>query len=153
MTRPTISTFAFPPQAPQRDAWGKVALREALCAGRGVLKTAIVLALLCATPAFAAQPQFVSTDEMLAAYDHGDDNARQLILLGLTQIEGGMELANAELKARGQAPLYCTSPQLVLTGKQVFDMLRRYDGNHPEIGQSSYAVAILKAAEDVFPCR
>lgn len=103
--------------------------------------------------AIAAQPQFVSTDEMLAAYDHGDDNSRQLILLGLTQIEGGMELANAELKARGQAPLYCTPPQLVLTGEQVLDMLRRYDGDHPEIGQSSYAVAILKAAEDVFPCR
>ena len=109
--------------------------------------------MLCATPVFAAQPQFVSTDEMLAAYDHGDGTARQLILLGLSQIEGGMALANAELKAKGQAPLYCTPPQLVLTGEQVLDMLRRIDSNHPEIGQVSYAVAILKAAEDVFPCR
>ncbi len=115
--------------------------------------SALVLGILCATPVLAAQPQFVSTDEMLAAYDHGDDNARQLILLGLTQTEGGMELANAELKARGQAPLYCPPPQLALTGEQILDMLRRYDGNHPEIGQSSYAVAILRAAEDVFPCR
>lgn len=118
------------------------------------LKFAIAaVTVFWAANAVAAQPQFVSTDEMLAAYDHGDDNARQLILLGLTQIEGGMQLANAELKARGQAPLYCTPPQLVLTGEQVLDMLRRFDGNHPEIGQSSYAVAILKAAEDVFPCR
>jgi hypothetical protein len=113
----------------------------------------IVVAVLLGTHAFAAQPQFVSTDEMLAAYDHGDDNARQLIQLGLTQTEGGMELANAELKARGQAPLYCTPPQLMLTGEQILDMLRRYDGGHPDIGQSSYAVAILRAAEDVFPCR
>lgn len=115
--------------------------------------SAVAIVTLCATHSVAAQPQFVSTDDMLAAYDHGDDNARQLILLGLTQIEGGMELANAELKARGQALLYCAPPQLVLTGEQVLDMLRRYDGNHPEIGQSSYAIAILKVAEDVFPCR
>lgn len=115
--------------------------------------SAVAIAVLCATPALAAQPQFVSTDEMLAAYDHGDDNARQLILLGLTQTEGGMELANAELKARGQAPLYCAPPQLMLTGEQILDMLRRYDGSHPEIGPGSYAVAILRAAEDVFPCR
>lgn len=107
---------------------------------------------ICAT-AFAAQPQFVSTDDMLAAYDHGDDNSRQLILLGLAQMEGGMALANAELKAKGQAPLYCAPEQLVLTGEQILDMLRRYATMHPEIGQSSYAVAILKAAEDVFPCR
>jgi len=118
------------------------------------LKFAIAaVAVLWAANAIAAQPQFVSTDEMLAAYDSGDDNARQLILLGLMQIEGGMQLANAELKARGQAPLYCTPPQLVLTGEQVLDMLRRYGSSHPEIGQSSYAVAILRAAEEVFPCR
>lgn len=119
----------------------------------GTKFSAVALVVLCATHAFAAEPRFVSTDEILVAYDHGDDNARQLILLGLTQTEGGMELANAELKARGQASLYCTPPQLMLTGEQILDILRRYAGSHPEVGQSSYAVAILKAAEDVFPCR
>jgi hypothetical protein len=103
--------------------------------------------------ALTAQPQFINTADLLAAYDQGDGSARQLILLGLAQVEGGMALANAELKARGASPLYCAPPQLVLTGEQILDMLRRYAANHPDIGQNSYAVAILKAAEDVFPCR
>lgn len=114
---------------------------------------AFTAVLLCSAQAIGAQPQFVSTDNMLTAYDMGDTNARQLILLGLAQLEGGMALANAELKAKGEMPLYCTPPQLVLTGEQILDMLRRLDLLHPEIGQASYAVAVLKAAEDVFPCR
>jgi hypothetical protein len=111
------------------------------------------LVFLASTQGIVAQPQFINTGDLLAAYDHGDGNARQLILLSVAQVEGGMALANAELKSKGAAPLYCVPSQSVLTGEQILDVLRRYASNHPEIEQSSYAVAILKAAEDVFPCR
>ena len=121
----------------------------------------LMLSRLCAaailvaasTQALSAQPQFISTADLLAAYDQGDTNARQLILLGLSQVEGGMAVANVELQAKGAAPLYCVPPQLVLTGEQIMDIVRRYAAAHQDIGQSSYTVAVLKAAEDVFPCR
>ena len=114
-----------------------------------------VIAALAGLPeqASAAQPQFLSTEDLFAAYDNGDPMLRQLVLLGLAQTETGMALANAELKSRGTAPLYCTPPALVLTGEQILDMLRRYAMNHPDIAQGSYALAILRAAQEVFPCR
>ena len=109
--------------------------------------------VVVSTQVLAAEPQFVNTLDLLADYDQGDASARQLILFGLAQVESGIALANAELKAKGAVPLYCVPSQLVLTGEQILDMLRRYAASHPEAGQSSYAVVILKAAEDVFPCR
>jgi hypothetical protein len=114
---------------------------------------AVAILVAASTQALAAQQQFIGTADLLAAYDQGDTNARQLILLGLSQVEGGMAVANVELQAKGAAPLYCVPPQLVLTGEQILDIVRRYAAAHPDIGQSSYTVTVLKAAEDVFPCR
>ena len=48
--------------------------------------SALMIVLVAVAPAFATEPQFVSTADMLAAYDQGDANARQLILLGLAQL-------------------------------------------------------------------
>jgi hypothetical protein len=114
---------------------------------------AVAILVAASTQALSAQSQFISTADLLAAYDQGDANARQLILLGLSQVEGGMAVANVELQAKGAAPLYCVPPQLVLAGEQILDIVRRYAAAHPDVGQSSYAVAVVKAAEDVFPCR
>jgi hypothetical protein len=113
---------------------------------------AAVAVMAAITPARATQPQFINTADLLTAYDQGDASSRQLILLGLAQTEGGMELANIELQTRGNSPLYCRPAQLMLTGEQVLDMIRRYSAAHSDIRDSSYAVAILRAAEDAFPC-
>ena len=115
------------------------------------LFSAVVL-MTAITPGLATEPQFINTADLLTAYDQGDASSRQLILLGMMQIEGGMELANIELQTRGNSPLYCRPPQLMLTGEQVLDMIRRYAAAHSDIRDSSYAVAILRAAEDAFPC-
>ena len=124
---------------------------------RSPVKQALLLALAVVTgsntQALATAAQFLSTGDLLAAYDQGDAMSRQFVLLGLAQIESGMALANAELRAKGIAPLYCAPSQLVLTGEQILDILRRYSASHPEASQGSYAVAILRAAEEVFPCR
>ena len=113
---------------------------------------AAVVLMASITPALATQPQFISTAGLLTAYDQADASSRQLILLGLTQTEGGMELVNIELQKRGNSPLYCRPPQFMLTGEQVLELIRRYAASHSDIQESSYAVAILRAAEDAFPC-
>jgi len=55
-------------------------------------------------------------------------------------------------EVRKEKPLYCQPDNLVLTGPQLLDMLRRDAREVPENGERPFGFAVLAVSLNVFPC-
>jgi hypothetical protein len=107
-----------------------------------------VWVVLFVVPAHAEK----TVSEMLQAYDAGQN--RYLWELVLAHTENGLSWANVHILQSGKMErLYCPPDQLVLTGPQLIDVLRRAAKDDLAIGNAPYGLALVKALARVFPCR
>ena len=93
-----------------------------------------------------------SAFSFLKAYDRGDGAQRRELELQISMIEEGFVWANEELKSRKSPPLYCVSDKLVLTGSQLFDIVRRVTREDKSLSNAPLGKALLSSMQRVFPC-
>lgn len=102
-------------------------------------------------PSVARAEQTVN--ELLKDYNSAKGDKRSIIELLVSQTENGMNWANIHVQVvRNEKPLYCDPENLVLTGSQILDMLRREAKEFPETGRHPYGYGILAVKIKTFPC-
>ena len=102
-----------------------------------------------------ANAEILTVSNMLIAYDKAAPGSydRSVIELTFSQEEDGIGWANAAIVSeRHEPPLYCLPPNLVLTGYQIVDMLRRGMKDNSVVGGVPYGFGILLVVKKTFPC-
>ena len=94
----------------------------------------------------------MDTDAVLKGYFGKDPLAKSYLVSLAENIGRGISVANSELVATKQRPLYCKPANLVLKGDQILDMLTREVEKNPALGTVFPEVAILIMLERTFPC-
>jgi hypothetical protein len=91
--------------------------------------------------------------EILAFYDKANAAAKSEFESYFAAREDAFGWANAYLKAQRKIePLYCPPSQLVLTGSQIIDTMRRQIKEVPGLGELPYGAVMLQSLQMVFPC-
>jgi hypothetical protein len=68
-------------------------------------------------------------------------------------LQYGMSWTNFYLKiVRHESEIYCPPANIVLTGGQIIDMLRRNIQERQQIGSEPFGLAILSMLTTTFPC-
>jgi len=91
-------------------------------------------------------------DGLLKAYDSKDPLEKQYARIHADLIETGISAANRAIVGKKQTPLYWPPSNLVLTGDQVLDMLRREVQKIPPLGTVATDLGILVVLERTFAC-
>jgi hypothetical protein len=89
--------------------------------------------------------------QFLELYTSEDGQA--LAIAKISSMEAGMHEVNAYLVAHNEKPLYCQPAQLVLTGSQTADMIKRAaDEKGSKIEDMTIPGALLFVLQRTFPC-
>jgi hypothetical protein len=91
----------------------------------------------------------VQAETLLKNYDAATPDGKQYFGELLVHFEDGVSWANV---MRKDARLYCLPRQLVLTGEQLIDILRRELRERPGSGNYPYRLVLIVALQRVFPC-
>jgi hypothetical protein len=95
--------------------------------------------------------------DLFQQYDHGATADRDLVKILIVGVEDGLGAANDELKATGNAMLYCAPETDRFTGDQLVEILRKWvEANRskaPRLERAPPATALLLALEGAFPCK
>jgi hypothetical protein len=84
---------------------------------------------------------------------YNSEDGQGLAIAKISSMEAGVHQANEYLKAHGQTPLYCQPPQLVLTGSQIGDMIRRAaEEKDSKVEDMTVSAALLFVLQKTFPC-
>lgn len=113
---------------------------------RSVAQALSILALTLGTcwPAFAE----FSSNIFLKNHKEADLEGKQLLEELARATENGMAWVSAVEKRQ----VYCHPPNLVLTGSQIVDILRRESAEVPAIAEAPYGLGILLSLKRTFPC-
>jgi hypothetical protein len=117
-----------------------------------MLNTAVWVCALCLfSTAVHAETDAVT---ILKQYDEADSTTKQYLEERISDIESGMRWADNEIIRRKETPFYCLPEHLVLTGAQLFDILRRHTGQMPSVyTHYPFPLVLLYALEENFPCQ
>lgn len=103
---------------------------------------------LCATPQNGGE----TGAEALRSYDTGTSQTRQLAEFYWFAFAQGMMAVNEGLGFDGKPKVFCQPGHFVLSGNQVFEMLRSEIKRTPPLGEASVAVAVYYTIKDTLPC-
>jgi predicted secreted protein len=109
--------------------------------------------LVFATLVVSAGPcMAITAAQFLQLYNSED--GQLLAISKIESMEAGVHEANEYLvKTRNDKPLYCQPPQLVLTGSQIADMLKRdVEEKGSKLGEVRLPSALLIVLQRTFPC-
>lgn len=70
----------------------------------------------------------------------------------LYSIHLGFFWANGQLEVRGDRPLYCIPPKMIMEREQVTSIFRNYVSSHPNDANTPAGAVLLWALSDTFPC-
>jgi hypothetical protein len=91
---------------------------------------------------------------ILKQYDEANPTLKQYLEERISDIESGMHWANNEIIRRKGTPVCCLPEHLVLTGAQLFDILRRQTGAMPSAYTNyPFPLVLLYGLEENFPCQ
>jgi hypothetical protein len=114
-----------------------------------------ILCLLSLCSPILAQAVQSDVNTLLNLYDNiASPGQRQKIVDAVSNTEQGMVIANSYLQAfRNEVPLYCSPPNLALTGEQLIDILRReVEQNQRLYKGKSWSLVLIFALQKIFPC-
>jgi hypothetical protein len=84
---------------------------------------------------------------------YNSEDGQGLAIAKIASMEAGVHQANEYLKAHNEAPIYCQPPQLVLTGPQIADMIRRAaEEKDSKVEDMTVPSALLFVLQKTFPC-
>jgi hypothetical protein len=84
---------------------------------------------------------------------YNDPKSKEYVAKIVQATGRGFSLANTAIARRGQSPLYCQPNNLVLTGEQIIDIIYRFVEINPALEKAVWEAVMLKALENLFPCR
>jgi hypothetical protein len=93
----------------------------------------------------------LNAGELLQLYN--DPKSKEYVAKIVQATGRGFSLANTAIARRGQSPLYCQPNNLVLTGEQIIDIIYRFVEINPALEKATWEAVMLKALENLFPCR
>ena len=93
----------------------------------------------------------LNAGELLQLYN--DPKSKEYVAKIVQATGQGLSLANAAIARRGQSPLYCQPNNLTLTGEQTLDIIYRFVEINPALEKAKWEAVMLKALENLFPCR
>jgi hypothetical protein len=93
----------------------------------------------------------LNAGELLQLYN--DPKSKEYVAKIVQATGRGFSLANTAIARRGQSPLYCQPNNLVLTGEQIIDIISRFVEINPALEKATWEAVMLKALENLFPCR
>jgi hypothetical protein len=93
----------------------------------------------------------LNAGELLQLYN--DPKSKEYVAKIVQATGRGFSLANTAIARRGQSPLYCQPNNLVLTGEQIIDIINRFVEINPALEKATWEAVMLKALENLFPCR
>src|SRR5262245_8297940 len=131
-------------EAKQDWGWEEVNLLKKTAA---MLSLALYLMIL---PTNAEQGG-LNAGELLQLYQ--DPKSKEYVAKIVQATGRGFSLANTAIARRGQSPLYCQPNNLVLTGEQIIDIIYRFVEINPALEKATWEAVMLKALENLFPCR
>jgi hypothetical protein len=117
------------------------------------VKTAAMISLalyVMLLPANAEQGG-LNAGELLQLYN--DPKSKEYVAKIVQATGKGFSLANAAIARRGQSPLFCQPNNLALTGEQIIDIIYRFVEINPALEKATWEAVMLKALENLFPCR
>ena len=100
----------------------------------------------------AAEGLQVDANMLLRDYDVADPKEKRVHELRILDIEQGIEAANTYLRFKKAEPIYCLPGNLVFTGSEIIDILRRAVKKDPTLGRQPFRIATLMALQLTFPC-
>jgi len=84
---------------------------------------------------------------------YNSEDGQGLAISKIASMEAGVREANEYLKTHGERPLYCQPAQLVLTGPQIADMIRRAaEEKDSKVEDMTIPGALLFVLQKTFPC-
>jgi hypothetical protein len=93
----------------------------------------------------------LNAGELLQLYQ--DPKSKDYVAKIVQATGRGFSLANTAVTRRGQSPLFCQPNNLVLTGEQIIDIIYRFVEINPALEKAVWEAVMLKALENLFPCR
>jgi hypothetical protein len=93
----------------------------------------------------------LNAGELLQLYQ--DPKSKDYVAKIVQATGRGFSLANTAVARRGQSPLFCQPNNLVLTGEQIIDIIYRFVEINPALEKAVWEAVMLKALENLFPCR
>jgi len=105
---------------------------------------------LLSAPALAEE---ANATIFLTVYDAARPEDKEHLRNFVEALQGGVAWANAAMKNQKQKPLYCGPEKLALTGEQVVDIMRKEVEARPSVGQFPWPAVMIRALQNVFPCR
>jgi hypothetical protein len=117
------------------------------------IKTAAMISLalyVILLPANAEQGG-LNAGELSQLYN--DPKSKEYVAKIVQATGKGFSLANAAIARRGQSPLFCQPNNLALTGEQIIDIIYRFVEINPALEKATWEAVMLKALENLFPCR
>jgi hypothetical protein len=93
----------------------------------------------------------LNAGELLQLYQ--DPKSKEYVAKIVQATGRGFSLANTAIARRGQSPLYCQPNNLVLTGEQIINIIYRFVEINPTLEKATWEAVMLKALENLFPCR
>ena len=117
-----------------------------------IKKAALIwLALYLMLLPINAEQGGLNAGELLQLYN--DPKSKDYVAKIVQATGRGFSLANTAIARRGQSPLYCQPNNLVLTGEQIIDIINRFVEINPALEKATWEAVMLKALENLFPCR
>ena len=115
------------------------------------MKAALLVSLFCFVSIEASAEMDAKT--LLKTYDVAAPKDKEIVLFTLSRTQTGMSWANSALRTqRKEEPLYCVPSNVVLTGEQIVDILRRHLKEDPSAEEVPYGLVMLLALQKTFPC-
>ena len=115
------------------------------------MKAALLVSLFCFVSIEASAEMDAKT--LLKTYDVAAPKDKEIVLFTISRTQNGMSWANSALRTqRKEDPLYCAPTNVVLTGEQIVDILRRHLKEDPSAEEVPYGLVMLLALQKTFPC-
>ena len=115
------------------------------------MKAALLVSLFCFFSIEVSAEMDAKT--LLKTYDVAAPKDKEIVLFTISRTQNGMSWANSALRTqRKEDPLYCVPSNVVLTGEQIVDILRRHLKEDPSAEEVPYGLVMLLALQKTFPC-
>ena len=115
------------------------------------MKAALLVSLFCFVSIESSAEMDAKT--LLKTYDVAAPKDKEIVLFTVSRTQNGMSWANSALRTqRKEDPLYCVPSNVVLTGEQIVDILRRHLKEDPSAEEVPYGLVMLLALQKTFPC-
>ena len=95
----------------------------------------------------------LSVNQFFEAVDSSNDSLKNMATDAIAFTGHGIFWANMEMKSRSGSGLYCQPDKLAVEAEQYVSILRKFAKKFSWAGELQMGGVLVKALQDVFPCK